>query len=279
MEERAIAEKSYRRGGRVPCSVMIRIFFHRGYILFMGRPGSLPLHAHSAAAVCAGLEGDIKIRTGADDWTRCRSAVIASGCEHALETRDVTFVTLLLEPQAECPTALAPLPDAGIDVAHPFSARLIETASWLNDDRPDASVAEKLESLLESPTHETGDARIRQAIEILLSEHELSGAELARRVGVSQSWLAHNFKKQTGVSLPRFKIWFRLKTAAHYLGQGFTLVDAALEAGFYDQAHFSNAFRDVFGIQPGIVFDKAGPIRVYMSDRKATLEFLALSGR
>jgi AraC-like DNA-binding protein len=43
----------------------------------------------------------------------------------------------------------------------------------------------------------------------------------------------------------------RLDRAKRLIAQGTRLADAALDAGFADQAHFTRHFRNAFGMTPG----------------------------
>ncbi|MCW7491949.1 AraC family transcriptional regulator [Leptospira sp. 2 VSF19] len=92
--------------------------------------------------------------------------------------------------------------------------------------------------------------------------------ELALEIGMSESWLQHEFKNAVGLPLRAFRKWFRIKTAVIAIKEGSNLADAALGAGFYDQAHFTNAFREIFGISPSVVFQKGESIRWYIQNEE-----------
>jgi AraC-like DNA-binding protein len=79
-------------------------------------------------------------------------------------------------------------------------------------------------------------------------------AELCRRAGLSSSRFLHLFKEVTGVPLRRYRIWNRIGAAARAVAQGQSLTDAAHAAGFASSAHFSSAFRDMFGMTPTDLF-------------------------
>jgi AraC-like DNA-binding protein len=42
----------------------------------------------------------------------------------------------------------------------------------------------------------------------------------------------------------------RLNNAKKLLASGNTLIDTALECGFFDQSHFTNCFKKYFGVSP-----------------------------
>jgi AraC-like DNA-binding protein len=98
--------------------------------------------------------------------------------------------------------------------------------------RPDRLVAAATRALRES----LGGARI---------------ATVARDLGVSQDLLEKRFRRQVGATPKQFAsiLRFRRAVAVHRPGQD--LGTLALEAGYYDQAHFNRQFRFVTGSAPG----------------------------
>ena len=74
---------------------------------------------------------------------------------------------------------------------------------------------------------------------------------LAARAGLSPSRFLHLFKAETGVPLRRYRIWNRMGAPRFApCGEGASLTEAAHAAGFASSAHFSSAFRDMFGMMP-----------------------------
>src|SRR3954468_12986250 len=73
---------------------------------------------------------------------------------------------------------------------------------------------------------------------------------LAGHAGLSPSRFLHLFKAETGVPLRRYRIWNRMGAAIRATGQGLSLAEAPHAAGFAGSAHFSAAFRDMFGLMP-----------------------------
>jgi AraC family transcriptional regulator len=74
---------------------------------------------------------------------------------------------------------------------------------------------------------------------------------VAREVGVSASTLARAYRARYGTSVGERVRRLRVEWAAGELEHsGAPVSGIALRAGFYDQAHFSNVFRRVFGVTP-----------------------------
>jgi AraC-like DNA-binding protein len=76
-------------------------------------------------------------------------------------------------------------------------------------------------------------------------------AELEAVAGLSRYELARQFRQVNGTSPHRYSVLRRLDLARSLLVGGTPLADAAIEAGFADQAHFTRAFRAAFGLTPG----------------------------
>ncbi|MFK7935748.1 MAG: helix-turn-helix domain-containing protein [Saprospiraceae bacterium] len=80
-------------------------------------------------------------------------------------------------------------------------------------------------------------------------------ADLCQRVHLSESRLSHLFKADTGISIKQYAVWNRLKkTILQMMQQEIPLSAAALQCGFYDAAHWNNAFKKYLGISPASVY-------------------------
>ena len=102
---------------------------------------------------------------------------------------------------------------------------------------------------------ETGptDRLIARAVALLSGREGLrsDAEELAREVGVSAGHLARTFRKATGTGLHNFHVLMVLQKAKALLRAGAPLAAAAVDSGFYDQAHLSREFVRTYGFTPG----------------------------
>jgi AraC-like DNA-binding protein len=110
------------------------------------------------------------------------------------------------------------------------------------------------------------DGRIRRIVQLIKEDISLSYSveEMAERVNLSPTRLVHLFKEQTGVPIRRFRQWNRMKAVVACVAGGGTLTDAALNAGFSDSAHFSRAFRNMFGLKPSFVFNRSADLSIFI---------------
>lgn len=107
-----------------------------------------------------------------------------------------------------------------------------------------------------SPFREEDVSRPDSRIQMLCSymeEHfseNITLDELLSMTSFGKSYLLRSFTKQLGVSPYRYLQTIRLDKAKHFLEQGIPPVDAASMAGFSDQSHFTNFFKEFIGLTP-----------------------------
>ena len=91
-----------------------------------------------------------------------------------------------------------------------------------------------------------------RAEELLSNDLEaaLSLEELSTAAGMSQWHLIRSFKRVFGLSPHRYRTQKRVGRAKAMLRSGRAQAEIALTLGFYDQSHFSNAFRSYTGLTP-----------------------------
>jgi AraC-like DNA-binding protein len=73
---------------------------------------------------------------------------------------------------------------------------------------------------------------------------------IANKYNITSFQLIRSFKAHTGLTPIAYLILIRLNKAKKLLASGNTLIDTALECGFFDQSHFANCFKKYFGVSP-----------------------------
>lgn len=75
---------------------------------------------------------------------------------------------------------------------------------------------------------------------------------LAKMFGMSKFQFIRWFKSQLGITPFEHILLKRVEFGKKLIQQGIPLVDVSLDAGFYDQSHFSNYFKKYVGVTPKV---------------------------
>ena len=95
--------------------------------------------------------------------------------------------------------------------------------------------------------------KIRKIIEYIDQNftRKLTSEEVSRFRGLSTSRCLHLFKEETGMSLSEYVKKLRVEYGKYLiLNTNISLADCAIEAGFFDQSHFTKTFKQVEKIPP-----------------------------
>lgn len=79
---------------------------------------------------------------------------------------------------------------------------------------------------------------------------DLSLDTLAETAGINRFHFLRIFKRTVGTTPHAYVTERRVARGKTLLAQGFSVADAALAVGFFDQSHFANRFRQTYGMTP-----------------------------
>lgn len=192
------------------------------------------LHRHAAFQIAIGIRDDVAVVDATGIQHRGAALVVAPMERHCLQaTSDV--LTYFVEPHCVFADRLRQQYGDGITAAPELRA-LTE-----DDVRPTGS-------------RRSGelDPRLVDAMNALVAEH-VSLSSVAAEVGLSPQRLRALARSQLGMPLARWRVWTRLRRAAEAVQNGRSLADAAMTAGFADQAHLTRQMREMMGVTPAAV--------------------------
>lgn len=98
-----------------------------------------------------------------------------------------------------------------------------------------------------------GDRRKIRAVQELVQERyneELRLEDMGEGIGLNPFQLIGLFKRGTGLTPHAYLTQVRLRVAIAAIKKGAPLAEAAVSAGFYDQAALSKHFKRSYGITP-----------------------------
>ena len=233
-------------------------------VLYLGPAFGLTPHRNATGVLAVGLDGVFGLadnpRAIAPRYREARSVLIPPNSLHHLRIGSARMAFLYVDPFGhDLATLRTRMTDVGPRAAFDLSDErpVVELLGAIADRRLKAEEARRrVGELLGVGSGARADARILDAVKRMRDEpsepHEL--AELCTRARLSSSRFLHLFKEVTGVPLRRYRIWNRIGAAARSVAQGQSLTAAAHAAGFAGSAHFSTAFRDMFGMTPSELF-------------------------
>lgn len=236
---------------------------------YVGPSMQLAAHKNAVAMVAVGLDRPFEASTllsdGWSDYARARIAVVPPGRLHHLRATG-RMMFLYCDALGDDWRALQADPPgdavgrwlAGVDRAfdggaEPMLRRLFDAALGASAAAPERSAG-------------SGSRRIEDAIRAIAARPQdfPTVAHGARLAGLSPGRFQHAFRAAVGAPFRSYRRWRRMAVAAEVIAEGGTLTQAALEAGFSGSAHFSSAFKEMFGLAPsrllasGVTFQCAG---------------------
>jgi AraC-like DNA-binding protein len=246
-------------------SAAVRVMSWGMPLLYVGPSFKLPVHRKGVGFLCLCLDGSMEIETPGQHVT-CRSAYLDPGVPHQVDFEGRTIACLYVDQDSALPEAiLAEMKPAegGLYTQHRRQSAIVDLLSEESPllERHRSRIADVLGI---SPwTIDRAERRVRAVLNAILAEPAGRHSVMvnAERVRLSESRLRHAFRDATGVPLRRFRLWARMGLSLHLVGGGASLTRAAHEAGFSSSAHFSSAYRAMFGLKPSLVV-RANPALV-----------------
>jgi AraC-like DNA-binding protein len=229
-------------------------------VLYLGPALRLTPHRNATAVLAVALDGRLQVADdpadASSEYRSARSVLIPPNTLHHLRVSGERMGFLYVDPLSRDLTAIgARMKQAGPRAAFDLigEAEVIDVLTDLAEGK--SAVRDRrrmLGELLGIGMRAEPDARIVAALERMRDQPDRSHslAELGKSAGLSASRFLHLFKMETGVPLRRYRLWSRMGAAVGAVRDGASLTDAAHAAGFASSAHFSTAFRDMFGMMP-----------------------------
>ena len=229
-------------------------------VLYLGPALGLTPHRNATAVLAVTLDGRLEVADDPADpagaYRSARSVLIPPNTLHHLRVSGGSMAFLYVDPLSRDLAAITArmgevTPRAAFDLIG--EAAVSEVLSSLAAGRlAGGDGRTRLGELLGIGARGDPDIRILSALRRMRDQPQRSHSmtELSECAGLSASRFLHLFKAETGVPLRRYRLWNRMGAAVAAFRDGLSLTEAAHAAGFASSAHFSTAFRDMFGMMP-----------------------------
>jgi len=237
-----------------------KVWIGDGLAYYLGRTGDSKIHRHCALQVTMAYDGVVSLFDENGQETIVSGAVIPANVPHRIQAHGEQKIAFIyMEPDSSHGRALmAQFPHDGSSLyllsAETVSACLDELDLLEKNSQSKNFDTSGMVSILTCTSNEILplDPRVQKTMAYIRNHlDELDSLEpLAEMLAISPRYLRRLFEQQAGMSIQRFRLWVKLRTALDRIAAGLNLTDAAHEAGFTDSAHFSRTFRAMFGIAP-----------------------------
>jgi AraC-like DNA-binding protein len=223
-------------------------------------------HRHFAVQLTVALDASFSVQLAKRGPQKLSSIIIPAEIRHSFVSFSGEHFFLLIDPlsqvglrfagQMEVSGELASLPVPLVDQIRSCARRIPPDPAG---DTPYLEILSQLEKWSAGLPERAMDDRIVRAVKLCQRSRDKKQSleRLARSVHLSESWLVHLFKRETGVPVRRYLKWLRTLDAVRSVQAGkVSLTAAAHTAGFSDSAHLTRTFKEMFGVPPSLVFKK-----------------------
>jgi AraC-like DNA-binding protein len=225
------------------------------------KDAGVDFHTHHAVQITISLDGGFVIRTPESSASGPVVAVAADARHVFAATGTAAF--LFIEPESPAGRAIAQRLFANsclveIELSSLTSCIAALRGCFEADGAASDLVAigrDILANVAAEQRMPLPDRRVRAMIDFVQANLDgtLSLDTTAASACLSPSRARHLFAAETGLSFKAFVLWQRLQRAVERYAAGYTLTEAAHEAGFADSAHLSRTFRKTFGIPASLL--------------------------
>lgn len=222
-----------------------------GVLAYRGGLSPAGMHAHHSVQVLIARQGDFVVSDRSGTELACRAAVIPADIGHAMIRGMAAGEMVHLVPESADGIALIRT------VARPSAAAAWAAAgaalvAGLGENQWWAEGLPYVTRTTEPRRHPALTSALR-LLPDLVEAGPVRLRDVAHKVGLSESRLAHLFSAEIGLPFRPYVRWLRMRRAIDFVAAGHPLTDAAHLAGFFDGAHLTRVCITTFGLPPAIL--------------------------
>jgi len=233
------------------------------------------VHSHNTLQIFVDLHDNFKCKIGNGKWESYKSLVIKENVMHQLDTNGSTQLLIYLDKDTHAAKKLKTkylgqqdifVPD--VNILTGIEPDVLQQTLLEPDAQKMLNIVNRVIEILCGSQILKSDKRISKARQLLAEKHpsELSVKNIADEVCLSESRVRALFKAETGIPLYNYIIWARIRYAVNKIINGYSVNEAALEAGFTDSSHFHKMMVKMFGINPSYIFKNNKSFHILLCD-------------
>ena len=230
-----------------------------GWIAISRASTIFPIHSHHAVQIILSLDVSMRMHAGNGEWCSMHGAIVRADAEHSLDPCGAVVVFLYVDPESREGRWLGRSLQAPITTVarEQFQSSMPQLQQFWESPPNASEMSELVRSLVGSlcsgppPVHRM-DERVTRVLEFIREDDasRIPLKDVARKVFLSPSRLAHLFAEEVGLPFRRYVLWRKLTRAMMVISRGNTLSAAAHTSGFADAAHMTRTFHQMFGMNP-----------------------------
>ncbi len=230
-----------------------------GWIAISKASTVFPPHSHHAVQIILSLNVPVLIHAGDGEWRSVRGAIVRADAPHSLDPCGAVVVFLYVDPESREGRWLSRSLQGPITTVAPeqFESSLARLQLFWERPPNASEMTELVVSLVGSlcvgpPPARRMDERVTRVLELIRQNHaaRIPLDDVAAKVFLSPSRLAHLFGEEVGLPFRRYVLWRKLTRAMLLISRGNSLSTAAHTSGFADSAHLTRTFHQMFGMNP-----------------------------
>jgi AraC-like DNA-binding protein len=217
-------------------------------------------HSHNTMQLVLDTQTDFRFKVKGGNWKTYKSLIIKENVIHQLDTNDSVQLIIYLDAETRIAQAIKSkylaedeIYPLDVNIFHFVNSNELQQALLNTEPALLEILINRILGILSLEIGNTiADERILIIEQAISTTHpeEITIKSLADKACLSESRLRSLFKEVTGVSLYRYMLWNKIRYATNQIMAGYTVNDAAIDAGFTDSSHFHKMMVQMFGISP-----------------------------
>ncbi|MDZ4807960.1 MAG: helix-turn-helix domain-containing protein, partial [Bacteroidota bacterium] len=229
-------------------------------ICFIAHNSVVDIHYHTCFQIVVSFQSTFNCLIEGNEYGNMKGFIINQTIKHSCKAQDTSVFVYLIDAESylgwqlkEMLSGKAFLDIESLLTKHQLQQLIVQCNRASSIKEMKIVADDLLENILPTQAEQKNkimDDRISKVMEYI--EHNLDNPisldDISKQIFLSPERARHLFVQQTGTPFSQYILWKRIKNIiTAVLKNNIPIVNAAIQAGFTDQAHFSRIFKRMFG--------------------------------